>query len=600
MAESHKFNAGSIDCVIYSSLCRLNVVRSGLYIDPLSQYAARAMIGSFYRDPSLKPPRGGMTPLIPDDVGRIITAMDYRDPKAFALAALFTFALSTGARGNSCGNVRLSDLGPIYETESGCILVVTIVKLKGRPLEKLQLSLAGKVDVQSPVDVVYWINQHLVHNFKVSLKQVVSKEVTHDLDYNTLLWPYTTDSMTQYLKSRLETAGLSSRGFGFHSFRSGFLASCLIQGEKRGEPISDVLVRCALVTGWKALGSVEFSYIREAARRRILPTNMIGITTADPFTQGSTIEDQTLKDGSTWKHANSLEYHGFQTSITPPKRRSNLFRLKYYLSELLWVKDASSIANQNYVNSSYHWCLREFGKQLFESGEVTEEEKARFKSKSKLYQYLGFQFLDKETASNPGCMKAVAEEMMTELRNQGKIKSVLPASVKEFDRSATEAPRLYTQRRSGRCRIRLEWAEWEDQRLLTGIEKGEWADQIIADLPSRNEEDLYFHVRNLNKKRSMQKLPLLILHRRRGGGRGGGGGGVGGSSSSSISSSSSSSTSSSGGSSDGSGSPTQQDSDSAQSSISQPHRRPPPLPTKHHSHQATAEGAREGGKRRSP
>ena len=193
-------------------------------------------------------------------------------------------------------------------------------------------------------------------------------------------------------------------------------------------------------------------------------------------------------------------------------------------------------------------------------------------------------------------MKAVAEEMMTELRNQGKIKSVLPASVKEFDRSATEAPRLYTQRRSGRCRIRLEWAEWEDQRLLTGIEKGEWADQIIADLPSRNEEDLYFHVRNLNKKRSMQKLPLLILHRRRGGGRGGGGGGVGGSSSSS----SSSSTSSSGGSSDGSGSPTQQDSDSAQSSISQPHRRPPPLPTKHHSHQATAEGAREGGKRRSP
>ena len=47
--------------------------------------------------------------------------------------------------------------------------------IKRASLEKLQLSLAGKVDVQSPVDVIYWINQHL-------------------------LWPYTMDSLTQYLK----------------------------------------------------------------------------------------------------------------------------------------------------------------------------------------------------------------------------------------------------------------------------------------------------------------------------------------------------------------------------------------------------------------
>ena len=175
VAESHKFNAHSIDCILYSSVCRLNVLRSGLYIDLLTQYAARALIASFYRDQSLQPPRGGMTALIPDDVARMIGAMDFRNPLSFALAALFTFALSTGARGNSCGNVQLADLGPIYESDdSSCILVVTIVKLKGRSLEKLQLSLAGSVHKQSPLDVIYWLNQHLVHNFGISLRHLYS------------------------------------------------------------------------------------------------------------------------------------------------------------------------------------------------------------------------------------------------------------------------------------------------------------------------------------------------------------------------------------------------------------------------------------------
>ena len=601
VAESHKFNANSIDTILYSSLCRLSVVRSGLYIDPLTQYAARALIGSFYRDPSIKPPRGGMTPLIPDDVGRIVRALDLRDPKSYELAALFTFALSTGARGNSCANVHLADLGPLYESENAeSILVVTIVKLKGRPSEKLQLSLAGNIDHQSPVDVLYWLNQHLLRNFHISLRNLIAKEGTESVDLNALLWPYKTDSMTQYLKSRMETAGLSSRGFGFHSFRSGFLASCLIQGEKRGEPIADVLVRCALITGWKALGKIEFSYIREAARRRVLPTNMIGLTSANPFTLPSTIEDQTVPDGTTWKHANSLEYHA-SSEITPHKRRSNLFRVKQYLAKSIWVKEASTAANRNYINCCYRWCLRQFGKELYESGEVLEEEESRFKEKSKLYEYLGFQFLDRGTSSNPDSLKGVAEEMLIELRTRGKIKSVLPASIKQLDRTATEAPRLFTQRRSGRCRVRLEWAEWEDQRLLRGIEEGEYADQIVLDLPARNQEDIYFHVRNLNKKRTTQNLPLLVLRRRRGyGGIGGAGGGACVSLPEHDSQESPSTDSSAERLSDSSHTSTQSQSEDSSSidTDSQPRRRPPPIAKHQPHHENHSQVARQGGKRR--
>ena len=609
VAESHKYNAYSIDCILYSSLCRLNVVRSGLYIDPLSQYAARALIASFYRDPTLKPPRGGMHPIIPDDVARMISAMDFRNPLSFSLAALFTFALSTGARGNSCGNVHLADLGPFYESEdSYCILVVTLVKLKGRPLEKLQLSLAGRPDTKSPLDVIYWLNQHLLHNFAISLKDLVSKKGTESLKWDALLWPYKTDTMTQYLKLRLQAAGLPNTQFGFHSFRSGFLASCLIQGEKRGESISDVLVRCALITGWKALGSIEFSYIREAARRRILPTNMIGVTSADPFVLPSTLENGSCKDREKWDHANSFEFHGTVEQVTPGKQRSNLFQLKRYLEKSLWVEDATTAANQYYINSCYWWCIRECGKGLFERGEVTEEEKARFKRKSQLYSYLGYQYLDKETATHPESMEAVAAEMIIELRNRGKVKSVLSSSAKSIDRAATEAPRLFTQRRTGRCRVRLEWTKREDERLLSGIERGEWMDEILVDLPARNQDDIYFHVRNMNKKRVSQNLPPLVQPKRRsrgGGGGSGGGGGMGGVSEttgqetaeSTPPSSESQSTDQETSESSSKSTPTQT-SESSSETDSQPHRRPPPLPKRTH-HSSSHTERCEGGKRRS-
>ena len=515
VAESRRFTAYSIDCVLYASLCRLNVIRSGIYIDPMTQYAARAMIASF--DPTMKPRRGGMLPIIPDDVSRMVEAMDFRDPKSYALAALFTFALSTGARGNSCSNVRLCDLGPLYEKDdSSCLLVVTIVKLKGRPTEKLQLTLAGSLTVRSPVDVVYWLNQHLVHTFHVSLPKLLETPESSGVNYQSLLWPYSTDAMTQYVKSRLEAGGMSSEQFGFHSFRSGFLASSLIQGEKRGEPISDVLVRCALVTGWKALGSVEFSYIREAARRRILPTNMIGTTSAEPFMKPSSMDDPDAGDASQWRHANSFEYHIFKKPVPTRKRKSFLFQIKRFLSDTLWVKDASESANRKYIDACYLWSLRRLGKGLFEIGEYAEEDLSRFKTKTGLYRHLGFEYLDRETRSHPETFEVLAEEIITELRNNGKIKTSLPPVEEKpsQNRSLTVAPRIFTERRTGRCRKRLEWSETEERRLVDGIEKGELIDEIVVDLPARNVEDLYFHVRHLNKKRAAQNLPPLVWRRR--------------------------------------------------------------------------------------
>ena len=388
---------------------------------------------------------------------------------------------------------------------------MTIVKLKGRPNEKLQLSLGGNIKTETPIDVIYWLNRHLQVNFNISLEQLVERKNIDGINLDSLLWPYTTDSMTRYLKHRMELAGLRSDRFGFHSFRSGFLASCLIQGERRGEPISDVLVRCALITGWKALGTIEFGYIREAARRRILPTNMIGTTNFQPFTEKSILDQNEYEQ---FRHANSFEYHASEPQPIPTNKKSYLFTIKKYLLDLLRVENASQYANTYYVNQCYKWCLVRMGKQLYEMGEYRKDLNQRYKIKYQLYYHIGYEFLDASTLACPSAIPGVAKEMVKELRESGKIKAKLTEPTPMKDRSLTVSPREYVMRRSGRCRIRLDWTDEEDSRLIGGIERGEYVDVILKELPRRTDSDLYFHLRHLNKLREKEKLPALVLKRR--------------------------------------------------------------------------------------
>ena len=146
---------------------------------------------------------------------------------------------------------------------------------------------------------------------------------------------------------------------------------------------------------------MEFSYVREAAQRRILPTNMIGTTCADPFMFPSSLEDPQAEGDRPWKHANTFEFHGLQTKVPVRKRKSYLFRLKDFLGELLWVPTGTRISNHKYINSCYWWCLRKLGKELFESGEYSEEEFAHYQSKEQFYRHLGYTYLDHETRLNP-------------------------------------------------------------------------------------------------------------------------------------------------------------------------------------------------------
>ena len=99
---------------------------------------------------------------VPDDVSRVIAVMPREASRTLMLASLFLFAMSTGCRGDSCSHVRLCDFLCCRENPDGCLLVgVRIVKLKSRPTESLELTIAGNPNVESTVDVVYWLNEYL-------------------------------------------------------------------------------------------------------------------------------------------------------------------------------------------------------------------------------------------------------------------------------------------------------------------------------------------------------------------------------------------------------------------------------------------------------
>ena len=510
VSESHHFTVRSIDTVIYASLARLNIVRSGCTLDPVCQHSARAFIAALYRDPSQKPPHGGMRPIIPDDLARIVSAMDMRLPLSYALASLFNVALASGARGSSCGAIRLKDLGPLFDiNDRESVLIITLVKLKARPQECIQLAMGGCLSEKSSLNVLYWIDQHLLHTFSVSLREVAGGKFGAGRDGSELLWPYPTDAMTQFLKLRLRDAQIDPDHFGFHSFRSGFLASCMIQGEKREQSVEDVLTRCAIITGWKPRGDIQFGYIREDVRRSLLTTNLIGTTHINPSIEPPSSQCNKEKSGSS-SHVNSFEYH--RMTPLPPRtnRKSYLSCVKALLWNLLRVERVSDQANKHYINNSYLWYLEYVGRKVWKE-KSSSTERGEQAGKRINFRTIGFHYLDTETLSGRVSMDDLAKRIYDALKENKKLRKTLPEPSVPKVPPPLPPTRSMVQQKRGMVRSRVEWSDTENKILLDGIEQHLSAPVLAEKLPIRTEADIYFHVRHLNRERQKSSLPLLHL-----------------------------------------------------------------------------------------
>ena len=497
LAESGRYTAKTLETVTYYSLCRLNILRTGAPIDRSAQQSALALLRKFRSDTEMKKPRGGMEPIIPDDVSRMVDVMDKGLLITPALASLFNFAMATGARGNSCGEVRLCDLGPLYENPDGTsLLVVRIVKLKARPHETLQLSLAGHIDTESTIDVLYWLDQHLHRNFGITLRELVYANQSGSSPRTQKLWPYSTDSMTRYVKTRLEAAGIPAAKFGFHSFRSGFMAACIIQAERKGESIEDVLTRVAIITGWRPLDRVQFQYLRDAVRRRMVTTDMIGTTKTESFMLAASFEPKGEAN-----HANTFQFHNIPERPPQPRRQAYILQIKRSLGKLIYVRSASKVANKRYLDSCFDWCLTQ----------LAIEEAAESHQRGTSLSSIGRQILEERMTDDVGKIVEMARTFFEKLQRHNKLKTTLLEPTHFLKEMKASEHRELTPYAGRERRKPIAWSKEEEDIFLDGIKQELNRYQIADKLPLRTSFDVYYHYRHLNSLRQKKGQPLLHL-----------------------------------------------------------------------------------------
>ena len=513
LERSDRLCARTIDQVIWASLCRLNILRVHAHIDPYTKSCARAKIAQIYRNKKCKPSGMGMHPLIPDDLSRIIIAFPKQSSRAALLASLFLFALSTGARGDSCSHVRLGDfLNLTRNCKGDCLIGVRLTKLKSRPGQYLDLTLAGRVDVESSIDVVYWLNKYLIQRFNSSLEEVCSPEKTRPTAFYTQkLWPYSTDSMSQALKSSMRAAGFNPAGFGFHSFRSGFLASVLSVATAKGGSFHDTMTMAALITGWNPLSAIQLNYIKQTTRRNLVTTNLIGVTDTPSHFRPPTFKVPEALESPTgagnYVLQSSLDFHHLDKLEPVEQHRSFAFEVKRLLGEKIRIPSASPLSNYNYLTTSYHWCLTQFARTELGSDLSGLETYNSLRMK-------GMGIVDRRLKSNPNSGPAIADEMYSMLKAKDKLKTTLPTDYYRTDYICKGPTRQsITTALNKKRRARIEWSKEEEAIFEAGLIQKKTAREIADDLFIRTPEDVRYHLRALNKKRAQEippQPPLLL------------------------------------------------------------------------------------------
>ncbi|KAK2951254.1 hypothetical protein BLNAU_13870 [Blattamonas nauphoetae] len=226
----------------------------------------------------------GKPPLIASDLHTIIVHIPDCIPEKTFEASLFLFSLSTGVRASTCAAIELKDIERIVCLKDSSVLLITIRlrKMKGYHVQDSVVTVEGDIFAYSNLNVVYWLQQHLVQRFGLSLTSRDEWEQHWNLGER--IWPIGPDAMTVRLQNRAFQAGFNRQYFGFHSLRSGFLSSALIKAGNDDSTRTRVLEQTAIVARWVPYSSVQMRYVKSAtigvhvANRLVMPNSELHAT----------------------------------------------------------------------------------------------------------------------------------------------------------------------------------------------------------------------------------------------------------------------------------------------------------------------------------
>ena len=171
LASEANYAITTIEDIIISSLKRINIEQTGHEITKEVQEAFAKGIKEVKRSYKKYQLHYGKEPAIIYDVEHIIkTTPEGLNTKARE-TSLFLLAVSTGARAVTCANILLSDFIVLLpsSTEGNLILQIKYRVTKGLQNWDHIVSVEGNLTTKSDLNILYWLNQHLIKEFKLDL-----------------------------------------------------------------------------------------------------------------------------------------------------------------------------------------------------------------------------------------------------------------------------------------------------------------------------------------------------------------------------------------------------------------------------------------------
>ena len=503
LAYSKKYKVSTLNTVISYSLLRLNSLATNQATPSFVIACMRSAIAAFYRDPTTRKSSKGATPLILSDVRCIIDGIFDSDLSKPRWASLLLFALATGSRGSTCSQIRASDITWMKTDSNGCMAVTIIKKfIKGRPFANEPVTLAGVPNEKSSSNFIYWLNRHLI-NLKIgTLEQVVRSNIDSKPLSTARLWPLSTDSMTMGLKRRMRQCGLDPTGYGFHSLRSGFMGSVLLNFKNSSSPMASAIDLAALVADWGSRSTAQEHYVKDHTKAALISTNLVGMS--------SYIDDTPLS---------SEEYHQTKVTLPIPPPKTIVKPIIDKIQSVLYNSKLSPEDNNSLIRKKFDYVTVTYQMQhTFAEAEETIRLMDK-RNVSKFRKRLGIQMMSFVIRDDISRADAVAAELLELMRGCNILHYIPPQMVAKNEMRTIENNNILNNSNNdinsntttSQCRRtkkkREEWNNAENEVFIRLLEQRKSYREISEVLPKRSDSDCYFHLYAMNKMRIRNGLP---------------------------------------------------------------------------------------------
>eukprot|EP00002_Diphylleia_rotans_P021178 TRINITY_DN4125_c0_g1_i1.p1 TRINITY_DN4125_c0_g1~~TRINITY_DN4125_c0_g1_i1.p1 ORF type:complete len:735 (-),score=68.07 TRINITY_DN4125_c0_g1_i1:594-2711(-) len=274
LGKSAKYSFYSITDVIIPSLLRVNVhVTGNSAIDSVVQ-AIKEAVMELKSNPLVKKPQLKKEPAIAPDVETIIK----RTPDVLVTkaeeASLWIFALMTGARAFTCAHMVLTDITTVKKSATGTTLIT--IKMDYAKFKRNwghSVTLEGDYEEEKVLDFVKWLRLHLQENFNLDLDDYAHWDKSTITSKK--IWKWTPASMSILFRKRSYLCGYPKKYFSFHSLRSGFLNSAILQAGDQGLQMKGVLESTAHIAGWRPFRASQMGYVRDCTNRSIICSRLV-------------------------------------------------------------------------------------------------------------------------------------------------------------------------------------------------------------------------------------------------------------------------------------------------------------------------------------